>query len=70
MAAVTIPVAAINPRMSSASNLTAIAMDAALLMIVAGAQMLIILTRNIDLLGGVCHWADGLCFSKLHASSP
>jgi rhamnose transport system ATP-binding protein len=49
MAAVTIPVAAINPRMLSASNLTAIAMDAALLMIVAGAQMLIILTRNIDL---------------------
>ena len=39
----------LNPRMISAENLTAIAMDAALLMIVAVAQMLVLLTRNIDL---------------------
>lgn len=35
--------------MLSPSNLTAISMDAALLMIVATGQMLVILTRNIDL---------------------
>ena len=35
--------------MISAENLTAVAMDAALLMIVAVAQMLVLLTRNIDL---------------------
>jgi ribose/xylose/arabinose/galactoside ABC-type transport system permease subunit len=35
--------------MISTENLTAIAMDAALLMIVAAAQMLVLLTRNIDL---------------------
>ena len=49
IAAVTLPAAVVNPRMLSASNLTAIAMDSALLMIVAAAQMLVILTRNIDL---------------------
>jgi rhamnose transport system ATP-binding protein len=49
MAAVIIPVAAINPRMLSAPNLTALSMDAALLIIVAVAQMLVLLTRNIDL---------------------
>lgn len=49
MAAVVIPVAAINPRMLSGANLTALAMDAALLIIVAVAQMLVLLTRNIDL---------------------
>jgi rhamnose transport system ATP-binding protein len=49
MAAVIIPVAAINPRMLSGANLTALAMDAALLIIVAVAQMLVLLTRNIDL---------------------
>ena len=49
MAAVVIPVSAINPRMVSGSNLIALSMDAALLSIVAGAQMLVIITRNIDL---------------------
>jgi len=49
MVAVIIPVAAINPRMLSAPNLTALSMDAALLIIVAVAQMLVLLTRNIDL---------------------
>ena len=49
MAAVVIPVTVINPRMIGGENLTAIAMDAALLMIVATGQMLVMLTRNIDL---------------------
>ena len=49
MAAVVIPVTLINPRMIGGDNLTAIAMDAALLMIVAVGQMLVMLTRNIDL---------------------
>jgi rhamnose transport system ATP-binding protein len=49
IAAIVIPVAAINPRILSAPNLTALFMDAALLMIVAAAQMLVIVTRNIDL---------------------
>ena len=46
MAAVIIPVAAINPRMLSGPNLTALSMDAALLIIVAVAQMLVLLTRR------------------------
>jgi rhamnose transport system ATP-binding protein len=49
MAAVIVPVSAINPRMLSPSNLTALAMDAALLSIVAAGQMLVLITRNIDL---------------------
>jgi len=49
MAAVVIPVSAINPRMLSGSNLIALAMDAALLSIVAAGQMLVLITRNIDL---------------------
>ena len=49
MAAVIVPVSAINPRMLSASNLIALAMDAALLSIVAAGQMLVLITRNIDL---------------------
>jgi len=49
IAAVMIPVTVINPRMIGRENLTAIAMDAALLMIVAVGQMLVMLTRNIDL---------------------
>ncbi|OWY14253.1 ABC transporter [Thioclava sp. JM3] len=47
--AVMIPVTALNPRMISASNLYSIGMDAALLGLVALGQMLVILTRNIDL---------------------
>jgi ribose/xylose/arabinose/galactoside ABC-type transport system permease subunit len=49
MAAVVIPVTLVNPRMIGSDNLIAIAMDAALLMIVAAGQMLVMLTRNIDL---------------------
>ena len=49
MATVVIPVTLINPRMIRGENLTAIAVDAALLMIVAVGQMLVMLTRNIDL---------------------
>jgi rhamnose transport system ATP-binding protein len=39
----------INPRMLSGSNLTALSLDASLLSIVAAAQMLVVITRNIDL---------------------
>jgi rhamnose transport system ATP-binding protein len=49
IAAVVISVAAINPRVVSASNLVALSMDAALLMIVAAGQLLVVITRNIDL---------------------
>ena len=47
--AVVIPVTLLNSRMVSAANLNALTMDAALLSIVALGQMLVILTRNIDL---------------------
>ena len=49
MLAVIIPVAFINPRIFSAANMTTVAMDAALLMVVTLAQMLVLVTRNIDL---------------------
>jgi len=49
IAAVVIPVVLINPRMLSPINLTSLAMDLALLTIVAAAQMLVLITRNIDL---------------------
>lgn len=49
MLAVAVPVTIINPRMVSAANLTAISMDAALLIVAALAQMLVLITRNIDL---------------------
>ncbi len=47
--AVILPVVLVNPRMLSGANLQALAMDAGLLTIVAVGQMLVILTRNIDL---------------------
>jgi ribose transport system ATP-binding protein/rhamnose transport system ATP-binding protein len=47
--AMVIPVTAWNPRMLSGSNLTALSLDAALLIMVAAAEMLVILTRSIDL---------------------
>jgi ribose/xylose/arabinose/galactoside ABC-type transport system permease subunit/ABC-type Mn2+/Zn2+ transport system ATPase subunit len=47
--AIVIPVSLINPRMVSAANLSPLVMDAALLGFVALGQMLVILTRNIDL---------------------
>ena len=49
MAAVILPVALINPRIFSAANLTAVSMDVALLMVAALGQMLVLITRNIDL---------------------
>ena len=49
IAVVALPVMLLNPRMISQENLIALAMDAALLMIVAVGQMLVLLTRNIDL---------------------
>ena len=49
MAAVIVPVSLVNPRMLSGANLNALAMDAGLLAIVAAGQMLVVLTRNIDL---------------------
>ena len=49
MLAVVVPVAFVNPLIFSALNLTSLAMDASLLMIAALAQMLVLVTRNIDL---------------------
>ncbi|WLS05340.1 ATP-binding cassette domain-containing protein [Shinella oryzae] len=49
IAAIVIPVAMINPRIFSAANLTAVSMDVSLLMLAALGQMLILLTRSIDL---------------------
>ena len=49
MAAVIVPVSIVNPLMLSAANLTALAMDAALLAIATLAQLLVLITRNIDL---------------------
>jgi rhamnose transport system ATP-binding protein len=49
MLAVVIPVALINPLIFSAVNLRSLAMDASLLMIAALAQLLVMVTRNIDL---------------------
>jgi rhamnose transport system ATP-binding protein len=49
MAAVVIPVALVNPLIFSAVNLRSLAMDASLLMIAALAQLLVMVTRNIDL---------------------
>lgn len=49
MLAVVIPVTIINPGMLSAANITAVSMDAALVSVAALAQMLVLITRNIDL---------------------
>ena len=49
MLAVVIPVAVVNPLIFSGVNLRALAMDASLLMIAALAQLLVMITRNIDL---------------------
>ena len=46
---VIVPVTLLNPRMLSPTNLVSLGMDAALLAIVALGQMMVILTRNIDL---------------------
>jgi rhamnose transport system ATP-binding protein len=44
-----LPATLLNPRMLGAANLKALSMDAALLSIVTVAQMLVLITRNIDL---------------------
>jgi ribose transport system ATP-binding protein/rhamnose transport system ATP-binding protein len=49
MLAVILPVALINPLIFSAANLTALSMDASLLAIATLAQLLVLVTRNIDL---------------------
>ena len=49
IATVVVPIAMINPRMLSIANLSALSMDAGLLMMLATAQMLVLLTRSIDL---------------------
>jgi rhamnose transport system ATP-binding protein len=49
IAAVIVPVTVINPRMLSGDNLLSISLDAALLAVVAVAQMLVLITRGIDL---------------------
>jgi rhamnose transport system ATP-binding protein len=49
IAAVVTPVALVNPRVFSSTNIMTVSMDAALLMIVALAETFILLTRNIDL---------------------
>jgi rhamnose transport system ATP-binding protein len=49
MLAVLIPVTILNPRMLSGANITAVSMDAALLIVAVIAQMLVLITRNIDL---------------------
>jgi rhamnose transport system ATP-binding protein len=68
IAAVVFPIMLINPRMLSAANLTALSMDAALLVIVAIAQMLVVITRNIDLsVASVIGLAAYAAASTLHA---
>ncbi|MBB4227988.1 ATP-binding cassette domain-containing protein [Rhizobium mongolense] len=49
IAAILLPVSIINPRVFGVDNITAVAMDVALLAIVALAQMFVLVTRNIDL---------------------
>jgi rhamnose transport system ATP-binding protein len=44
-----IPATILNPRMLGVSNLKALSMDVALLSIITVAQMLVLITRNIDL---------------------
>ena len=49
MVAVVVPVALVNPLIFSGVNLRSLAMDSSLLMIAALAQLLVMVTRNIDL---------------------
>ena len=74
MLAVAIPVTIINPRMLSAANLTALSMDAALLIVAALAQMLVLITRNIDLsvasvIGLSAYMAGRAWFRPIRASA-
>ena len=68
MLAIVIPISVINPRMLSGTNITALSMDTSLLMIVAISQMLVILTRNIDLsIASVIGLSAYAAASALHA---
>ncbi len=68
IAAVVIPISILNPRMLSGANLSALAMDAGLLMTVAVGQMLVVITRNIDLsVAAVIGLAAYGAASTLHA---
>ena len=68
IAAVVIPISILNPRMLSGANLSALAMDAGLLMTVAVGQMLVLITRNIDLsVAAVIGLAAYGAASTLHA---
>ena len=49
MVVVILPVSIVNPAMLGGANLTALAMDASLLAIATLAQLLVLITRNIDL---------------------
>ena len=68
--AVVIPVALVNPRMVSAANLNSLTMDAALLGLVALGQMLVILTRNIDLSVGSAIGLTAYGSAALMSSNP
>ncbi len=68
MLAVALPIEALNPRMLSASNIDAVASDAALLVLVAVAQAMVIVTRNIDLsVSSVIGLTAYLSASMMHA---
>ncbi|NPD65712.1 ATP-binding cassette domain-containing protein [Lichenicola cladoniae] len=65
--AMIVPATLINPRMLSLANIDAVAMDLALLIIVAAGQMLVMITRNIDLsVASVIGLSAYLCADALH----
>lgn len=66
--AVAIPVYFINPNIISPVNLTTVSVDAALLIVAALAQMLVLITRNIDLsIGSIIGLAAYIAASTVHA---
>lgn len=68
MLVVVVPVAFINPRVLSPANMTAVAMDASLLVVAALAQLLVLITRNIDLtVASVIGLAAYMSASMVHA---
>ena len=65
--AMIVPATLINPRMLSAANIDAVAMDLALLIIVAAGEMLVMITRNIDLsVASVIGLSAYVCADMLH----
>ncbi len=73
IAVVLLPVSILNPRIFSAANLSSLALDAGLLFIAAVAQMVVVLTRNIDLsiasVIGLTAYGSA-AFMHAHANSP